>query len=133
MTEEQALPPDEQAAIDERNRVARESIEKARALWMRRQVSLRPLPRTGALEALHAGMRERVATSIFGRDIHVPQGYGFQYIDDWHCIPSLRVVPQLSDIALAALITFLRRGERARAGILVSDGKSLAEASNDPV
>ena len=131
MTEEQALPPDQQSAIDERNRVARESIEKARAMWMRRQASLRPLPRVGALEALHAGLRERVATSVFGREIPVPQGYGFAYIDNWHCLPSLRVVPQLSDMALAALITFLRRGERARAGTLVSDGTPLAEASND--
>lgn len=131
MTEEQALPPDQQAAIDERNRMARESIEKARVMWLRRQASLKPLPRIGALEALHAGLRERVATSVFGREIPVPQGYGFAHIDDWRCIPSLRTIEPLSDMALAALITFLRRGERARAGKLVSDGKSISEAAND--
>lgn len=131
MTEDQELPADAQAAIDERNRVARESIDKARAMWQRRLLSLRPLPRIGALEALHAGMRERVATSVFGREIPHAQQAGFTYIEDWRCIPSLRTIEPLPDIALAALITFLRRGERARAGTLVSDGRPALEASND--
>lgn len=131
MTEDQALPADAQAAIDERNRVAREQIDKAAAMWRRRQASLAPLPRVGALEALHAGLRERVATSMFGRDCAPQRNPDFEYITDWRCTPGLRHVEPLHDVAVAALITFIRRGERARAGTLVSDGTMHTEAVND--
>lgn len=152
MTEEQALPTDQQAAIDARNAAARESIAQAQAMWQRRQASLKPLPRVGALEALHAGLRERVATSIFGREIRQDdycndtvtymqsgvsvsggkRGSAYRDYGPYVCLPSTHGIQPLSDIVLAALITFLRRGQRAHAGTLVSDGKTL-EASNDPV
>jgi hypothetical protein len=127
MTDDIQPPVDAQAALDERNRIARESIEKAQAMWQRRLDSLRPLPRIGAMEALHASLRERNATSIFGKEMAIQPG-DKSYIR----LPSVHGDEPLPDYVAAALITFLRRGARARAGTLVSDGKPV-EASNDAV
>lgn len=125
MKHQQTNPQDvEDAVIVKDERV--EAIAKAKAdlqaNWNRRRAAFKDLPDGCTLDDLHAGLRERVRLSVFGST--------FRQREERLLIPFVRDIRPMSDYEAAALLTFLRRGERARLGILVSDGKGLLDETD---
>jgi len=91
--------------LAQRNASAQETIAKAKAQFERLQRARKPLGPNATLADLHAGLRDRVATSVFGKGWRMP--------DYRIMLPCFRDPPHLTDTHVAALITFWNRRAQA--------------------
>lgn len=123
MKHQHTNPQDVEDAVivnDVRAEAAAKAKADLQAAWNKRREAFKPLPDGCTLDDLHAGLRGRVRLSVFGST--------FRTREERLLIPYVRDIRPMTDYEAAALVTFIRRGELARMGMLVSEGKGLLDA-----